>query len=175
MRFGNGAWLNKEGVHVFSPAQVYFTNISPDEVTLCLPASPVRSRGNTLDGVALSAVISAPYPEVLRIRLRHYLGVREKGPAFPLAQAQSGNMKAEEREYRVIFSSGSLRVEVRKSDAFFSFYRGDELLFTDDGDALYDTLYDYGVPAVIDRWHEEDEDNETEREENVGDWWYGEV
>ena len=54
-------------------------------------------------------------------------------------------------------------------------YRGDDLLFTDDGDALYDTLYDYGVPAVIDRWHEEDEDEETEREENVGDWWYGEV
>ena len=54
-------------------------------------------------------------------------------------------------------------------------YRGDELLFTDDGDALLEALYDYGVPAVIDRWHEEDEDNETEREENVGDWWYGEV
>ena len=53
-------------------------------------------------------------------------------------------------------------------------YRGDELLFTDDGDALLEALYDYGVADVIERWHDEDEDDD-EREENVGDWWYGEV
>jgi len=151
MRFGNGAHLDAEGVRIFSPAQVYFTNISADEVSLCLPAAPVLDRGNTLDGLNLTAKISAPYPEVLRVQLWHYMGIRQKGPAFPLAEPQAGNLKAEETEDLVIIRSGSLRLEIRKADAFFTFFRGEELLTSFGGrDAAYVKTdwrgkpYDYG-------------------------------
>jgi alpha-glucosidase (family GH31 glycosyl hydrolase) len=151
MRFGNGAHLDAEGVRIFSPAQVYFTNISADEVSLSLPAAPVLDRGNTLDGLNLTAKISAPYPEVLRVQLWHYMGIRQKGPAFPLAEPHAGNLKAEETEDLVIIRSGSLRLEIRKADAFFTFFRGEELLTSFGGrDAAYvkpdwrGKPYDYG-------------------------------
>ena len=151
MRFGNGAHLDAEGVRIFSPAQVYFTNISADEVSLCLPAAPVLDRGNTLDGLNLTAKISAPYPEVLRVQLWHYMGIQRKGPAFPLAEPHAGNLKAEETEDLVIIRSGSLRLEIRKADAFFTFFRGEELLTSFGGrDAAYVKIdwrgkpYDYG-------------------------------
>ena len=128
MRFGNGAWLDKEGVKIFSPAQVYFSKIGENEVTLCLPTSRVYNRGCTLGGVNLTMKISAPCPEVLRVQLWHYMGVQEPGPAFPLTDAQHGILKAEETEEKIILRSGSLRMEICRDDGYYAFFRGDERL-----------------------------------------------
>ena len=92
MKFSNGCWLNREGTEVFSPAEVYFVKkdgqilsktsgkFSCKEIVLCAPTHPIRHRGDTLGGVNLTIRISAPYPEVLRIRTDHYLGARERTP-----------------------------------------------------------------------------------------------
>ena len=126
MKFSNGCWLQKENCACFSPMEVYFTKIEADCVTLCAPTYHVVTKGDTLGNVNLTIKISAPYPEVLRIQTYHHMGLAERLPQFEIAQAQTGNLKAEETEEKVIVSSGSLRVEVIKRTAAITFYRGEE-------------------------------------------------
>ena len=128
MKFSNGRWLQQEGCACFSPAQVYFTRIEPDMVTLCAPTAQIRHRGDTLGGVNLTIAFSAPYPEVLRVQVWHHRGLQERAPRFELAPGRSGLLKAEETEEKIVISSGSLRAEVSKESGDFVFFRGDEKL-----------------------------------------------
>ncbi len=128
MKFSNGCWLQKEGCACFSPAEIYFTKVEPDSVTLCAPTGKITGRGATLGGINLTIRISAPYPEVLRVQTFHYMGVRPKGPSFDIAAPQGGLMQAEETEGLVVVKNGSLRVEVRKDNGAIAFYRGGEKL-----------------------------------------------
>lgn len=126
MKFSNGCWLQREGYECFSPAQVYFSKIGENEVTICAPTAKITQRGDTLGGVNLTIRVSAPYPEVLRIQTWHHMGLRDHGPHFELAPEQTGNLKAEDTGEKLIVSSGSLRLEIRKENAELSFWRGEE-------------------------------------------------
>lgn len=126
MKFSNGCWLQKENCECFSPAQVYFSKIEQDMVTICAPTSHIGHRGDTLGGINLTIQITAPYPEVLRVQTYHHMGVQKKAPSFEIAAPQSGNLKAEETEEKLIVSSGTLRIEVEKSNGAMIFYRGSE-------------------------------------------------
>ena len=117
MKFSNGCWLQKENYACFSPAEVYFSKIEPEMVTICAPANKIVTRGDTLGGINLTIKISAPYEEVLRVQTYHHMGLAERTPKFELAEAQTGILKAEELEDRLIASSGSLRVEIMKANA----------------------------------------------------------
>lgn len=128
MKFSNGCWLHKEGCECFSPAQVYFSKLTENEVTICAPTGRINHRGDTLGGVNLTIRITAPWPEVLRIQVYHHMGLREKGPAFEIAEPQTGNLLAEETEEMITVSSGSLRFEIRKDNAAITFWRGSEKL-----------------------------------------------
>ncbi len=128
MKFSNGCWLQKEGTACFSPAEVYFTRVEKDQVTLCAPTGRITSRGATLGGINLTIRISAPYPEVLRIQTFHYMGVQRKAPSFELSAPESGLMEVEDTEEMLTVKNGSLRVEIRKENGAFAFFRGDEKL-----------------------------------------------
>ncbi len=128
MKFSNGCWLQKEGCECFSPAEVYFSKIEADAVTICAPANKIVTRGDTLGGVNLTIRITAPFPEVLRVQTYHHMGVQEHGPKFDISEGTTGNLVAEETEDAICVSSGSLRLEIRKEDAMRTFYRGNEKL-----------------------------------------------
>ncbi len=128
MKFGNGQWLQKEGYECFSPAEVYFSKIEDEVVTICAPTSKIVTRGDTLGGINLTIKISAPYPEVLRIQTFHHMGLKKRAPEFELSEAQTGILKAEELSDKLVVSSGSLRMEINKANARFEFFRGDEKL-----------------------------------------------
>ena len=44
MKFSNGCWLQKEGTACFAPAEVYFTKIEENKVTLCAPTHKIAHR-----------------------------------------------------------------------------------------------------------------------------------
>lgn len=128
MKFSNGCWLQKEGCECFSPAEVYFSKIEENKVTIIAPTSNIHHRGDTLGGINLTIEISAPYPEVLRIQTSHYRGIRKKTPSFELAEPTTGNLKAEETEEKLVISSGTLRLEIKKENCEMTYYRKDEKL-----------------------------------------------
>ena len=61
------------------------------------------------------------------------MGLMERTPAFEIAEPQSGNLKAEETDDRIIVSSGSLRFEMMKENGTISFFRGDEKITGSNG------------------------------------------
>lgn len=126
MKFSNGCWLQKENYECFSPVQVYFSQIEENMVTICAPTARINHRGDTLGGINLTIKITAPYPEVLRIQTYHHMGVQEKAPSFEITAPQTGNLKAEETEEKLIISSGTLRLEVGKDNGVLTFFRGEE-------------------------------------------------
>ncbi len=132
MRFSNGCWMHKEGTEVFSPAEVYFTKQEGNFVKLCAPTHKINHRGDTLGGPNLTIRISAPAPEVLRIRADHYMGVLKKGPDFELEMDENNHLTVEEQENMLILHSGSLRLEINKDNWKMVFYRGNEKI-TDSG------------------------------------------
>lgn len=126
MKFSNGCWLQKEGTECFTPAEVYFSKIEPNMVTICAPTYKIAHRGDTLGGISLTIKISAPQKEVLRIQTFHYMGVQKKSPEFELNLQESGNLKAEESDELLIIHSGDLRVEIQKENCIMTYYRGNE-------------------------------------------------
>lgn len=140
MKFSNGCWLNKKGTEVFSPAEVYFINneekmpiktlggFTCREIRLCAPTHKINQRGDTLGGVNLTVRISSPYPEILRIRTDHYLGVRERNPKFELNTDENCELSVDNREEILEIKSGSLSVRINKVNWKMEFYRDDKKL-----------------------------------------------
>lgn len=126
MKFSNGCWLQKENFECFSPAQVYFSKVEKDMVTICAPTNKINHRGDTLGGINLTIKISAPYPEVLRIQTYHHMGLMERTPKFEVAEPKSGNLIASETDEQLTISSGTLRVEIKKDGGMLLFFRGNE-------------------------------------------------
>lgn len=123
MKFSNGCWLQKEDCACFSPAQVYFSRVEADKVTICAPTVKINQRGDTLGGINLTIVISAPYPEVLRVQTYHHMGLKERSPKFELSSPVSGTISAEETEELLIVRSGGLWMEMKKESGDFCFMR----------------------------------------------------
>ena len=144
MKFSNGCWLQKEGTEVFSPAQVYYIRrdgripvkeegqFSCRELTICAPTNKINHRGDTLGGVNLTIRISSPMEEVLRIRSNHYLGVKERTPAFNLNQDTNHSLRVDNSKELIIIYSGKLRLEISKQNWRMEYYREDERI-TDSG------------------------------------------
>ena len=114
MKFSNGCWLQKEGVACFPPAEVFYSRVEKDRVVITAPTSHINHRGDTLGGINLTIEITAPIPDVLRVKVSHYLGVQDKMPKFELENISSGKMSVDETEEYISVSSGSLRIEIGK-------------------------------------------------------------
>lgn len=133
MKISNGCWLEKEGVGLFSPAEVHYSTIESDKVTLCAPTSKVVTRGDTLGGIVLTIVVTAPMPGTLRVQTYHHMGLQERKPSFELNNLGTGTLQCEESETELVISSAyssaktgkeeKLLLVVRKADARMDFYR----------------------------------------------------
>ena len=82
MRFSNGCWLNKTGLEVSHPKDVYEFVQKENSVEVLVPCCEITSRGATLGGPVLTYEISAPLKDVLKVRISHYKGTLDKGPHF---------------------------------------------------------------------------------------------
>ena len=129
MKFHNGCWLFKEGFGCFSPQQVYEVRTSKSEVSICAPTSRINHKGDTLGGVNLTIKITAPWPEVLRVQVFHYMGVKDNGPHFDLAlDDKNDNLKLEETEETITVRSGSLALVIDKNNFNMRYERDGKLL-----------------------------------------------
>ena len=136
MKFSNGCWLSKEGTQDFAPAQVYFSRQEDNLLKLCAPTHKIYHRGDTLGGPNLTIRISAPAPEVLRIRVDHYMGLVKRNPDFELNINEDSPLKVEEDDNLIKVFSGSLRVEINKADWRMTYYRNNEKLTESSGKDL---------------------------------------
>ena len=115
MKFSNGCWIQKEGVAVFSPAEVYFTEEKAGYVKLVTPTHKVAHRGDTLGGANLTLEISSPAEGVIRVKTYHYKGALKDAPEFELnLDETSSAMKVENAEDTITVTSGGISLRIRK-------------------------------------------------------------
>lgn len=124
MKFSNGCWLQKERTECFSPAEVYETKRDNQSITFLAPTHKINHRGDTLGGPNLTIMISAPAPEVLRVKTYHYKGLKDRQANFSLTIDEDSNLNIEENENTYILSSGTLSVHINKSNGNMEFMRG---------------------------------------------------
>jgi len=128
MKFHNGCWLLKEGFASFSPAQVYEVRRGESEAVLCAPTAKIRHKGDTLGGINLTVRITAPMPEVIRVQVCHYKGVRNRGPEFELNLPQEERLDLEETEQELRVRSGHLSLVIDKENWSMRYERDGRLL-----------------------------------------------
>lgn len=124
MKFANGCWLQKEGCACFSPAEVYFTKIEADKVTLCAPTHHIVTRGDTLGGVNLTLEITTPMEGVIRVKTYHYKGVLDDAPKFDLnlSDGACAAIDAQEDADTVRVVSGKTQLVIEKKDWKMTYY-----------------------------------------------------
>lgn len=122
MKFSNGCWLQKEGCACFAPAEVSFVKREREKVTLIAPTHTIRHRGDTLGGVNLTLEISAPMPDVIRVKASHFLGTLDDGPAFDLCFDCSARLEVEDDEDVISVSSGRAKLVIDKKQWSMTYY-----------------------------------------------------
>ncbi len=133
MKFGNGCWLQKEGIECFAPQEAYFVNKNDHEVVICAPTHHIAHRGDTLGGINLTIRITAPAEDVIRVQTSHYLGVEDHDPKFDLNLDENRRMEVEETEEEILVKSGDLSLRINKKSWSMSYEREGKVLTASSG------------------------------------------
>ena len=133
MKFGNGCWLQKEGIECFPPQEAYFVDKKENEVVICAPTHHIAHRGDTLGGINLTIRITAPAKEVIRVQVSHHLGVNKKSPEFELNLNERGHLDVRETEEELYIKNGSLSLRIQKKNWSMQYERDGKLLTKSEG------------------------------------------
>ena len=133
MKFTDGNWLMRQGVHAFYPAQAYDIEAAQDAFTVYAPTKRIRHRGDTLGGPVLAIQFSAPMAEVIRVKLTHFAGQPPKRPQFPLFGQGAADVTVENDEQAATLTSGRLSVRVPRGDDWRVEFAGDGRIVTTSG------------------------------------------
>ena len=118
MKFSDGYWLVREGFDVQHAAQAY--DVSADERTLTVlaPTRAIGARGDVLNRTTATITVSAPLGDVIRVRIEHHAGGRDRGPNFALPGAQQTPVAIEITDERATLTSGELSAEIGRGQAW---------------------------------------------------------
>ena len=115
MKFTDGNWMMRPGVTAHYAAEAYEVRDEGDALTILAPCRPIRSRGDTLQGPALTVRLDSPMPGVVRVKVEHFQGRRDPGPHFALEEAK-GETTTGVTEDHASLTTGALTARVdRKS------------------------------------------------------------
>ncbi|MVU78092.1 alpha-xylosidase [Nocardia sp. ET3-3] len=112
MKFTDGYWLMRPGVHADYPAEVYDIDCADGELTVYAPVTPIRKRGDLLKGPLLTLTCSAPLDDVISVRITHFRGGTDRGPRFELDAAGEARIDAD----APALTSGALTVRFDRDD-----------------------------------------------------------
>lgn len=129
MKFTHGYWVIRENFTMSYAQQWVRTDIRGDEVNVKTACHPIRSRGEAIGGAMLNVTLSAPRPNVIRVKLEHFQGKKDNTPHFETYSAPCKPVITEDDE-KVTFQSGDLRAEISKGNWEVNFFGDDRLLTT---------------------------------------------
>ncbi|KAG7529886.1 hypothetical protein FFLO_05334 [Filobasidium floriforme] len=86
MRFTDGLWLKRAGVDFRGGVEVAEI-LNKDEKTgidYLVACRHIANRGDSMDGPLLTFNVSSPADDIIKVRVDHFKGVRQKSPNFEL-------------------------------------------------------------------------------------------
>ncbi len=119
MKFTKGHWMNREGVHIQSIAQVREARIVGNKLYLYTVPYGHDARG--MGGTMIEVFISSPQPNIIRTEAYHYRGSNQKIPQFDLNMADI-TPEIEDTPSSVTFKSGETKLVITKRPCSFTYY-----------------------------------------------------
>ncbi|MCI3923100.1 alpha-xylosidase [Paenibacillus sp. TRM 82003] len=160
MKFTNGYWMLREGVHIEQPTDVRDIDVSGNSVKVYAATKKVRIKGDTLNAALLTGEFSSPIPDVIRVKWTHHAGKKDVGPAFAIHADPASKLEVEEGENGLTIRSGKLTANLKKDPIWgLEFSRNGKKLTSsaqrgtgyvnDNGKPYYRELLDLGVGEQI--------------------------
>ncbi len=117
MKFSNGYWLIKEGITAHFARDLFEYSRTGDGLRAIVAATPMRTRGDTLNSTVITLDITAPMPNVIGVRIRHFYG--DKPGHRPIALGSEPVTPVVTIDGRsASFTSGDLTLKLEGEDAF---------------------------------------------------------
>src|SRR5713226_8049853 len=114
MKFTDGAWLIRKGLHMLYPVEVHDWEIEADALTIFASPKHMTHRGDEIGSALLEMHFSSPFPDVIRVQIAHYKGAQRSGPDFQLQHSGNAPATIDETEQGARFCCGKLAVNIRK-------------------------------------------------------------
>jgi alpha-D-xyloside xylohydrolase len=115
MKFSDGFWLMRSGVHALYGQQAYDVWATDDGITAYAPTKRVQDRGDVLNSSMLTVSLSSPLEGVIRVRVEHLQGGdNELGFPFPGAETAVGSVEVS--DVAGTLTSGELVATVTKGE-----------------------------------------------------------
>ncbi len=128
MKFTDGYWMMRKGVEISYPTEVRDVHVSANEISVYSATKFVRTKGDTLNATLLTAEISSPIPDVIRVKWVHHAGVNNSGPEFQVAQDTKHPVAIAQTDEYVSLTSGKLKAHIHKPAWGLEFFYGDRRL-----------------------------------------------
>ncbi|MDN3293575.1 alpha-xylosidase [Streptomyces ficellus] len=113
MKFTDGFWLMRDGVHASYATEVRDLHVSDDHFTAYAAVKHVEHRGHTLNSPLITVECFSPAEGVIGVRTTHHAGKAHHGPDFVLHDAGRGSGARTRREGSVTeLTSGPLTVRL---------------------------------------------------------------
>lgn len=123
MKFTDGFWLMRPGVHALYAQEAYRIEANERSIDVLAPTKAINGRGDTLNRPTLTVTLSSPQEGVIRVRIDHFRGGNEVPRFVGPATFDGTEVTAEEGGYRL--TAGNLAAVVRKGGPWsLSFEQG---------------------------------------------------
>ncbi len=117
MKFTDGNWMMRSGVHAHYPAEAYEVVCTDEELLIHAPTKRINSRGDTLDGPLLTIRLSSPLEDIIRVQISHFSGLKDIKAKFPLL-LNDKSVISWDNEDSVGIESGSLKAAVSSKNGW---------------------------------------------------------
>lgn len=114
MKFTDGNWFKRKGVHMIHPVEIREREITKDALSVFAPPAPVYNRGAGINQGLLEVRLSSPLADVIHVQIFHYKGQQDRGPRFQVRADPTTAVRISETENDLTFSSGELTAQLRK-------------------------------------------------------------
>jgi alpha-D-xyloside xylohydrolase len=113
MKFTNGFWRKRDGVSALHPAHVHGVSPGPASLTVYASTRKVERRDDTLNAPVITVSCTSPMPDVIGVRISHFLGERPSGPNFALATDPDVRARVDTTDDAAALVSGALAARFR--------------------------------------------------------------
>jgi len=118
MKFTDGFWLIREGVHLSYATEVRDVRPQSKRFTAHAAVKKVTRRGDTLNAPLLTVECFSPAEGVIGVRVTHHAGKRRPGPDFALTEAEDGAGEVRREGTVTELTSGPLTLRLDREGPF---------------------------------------------------------
>jgi alpha-D-xyloside xylohydrolase len=137
MKFSHGAWRTEEGVTASWLRRVNEYRIDGDTLVVCGLDRSGSKGADRFEGKVVEISITSPMPDVIRVKAVHHRPRIAGVTAFDLDYSlKASGVTIEDQKDYLTFTSGRLRLRIRKSPFEMKFEDGDSPVTGSSGDGM---------------------------------------